>query len=218
VTPLEALVARAARLEGARVRDLAAGAGRAAPAGGVRSKGRVGELVEAVLGAEGGPGQRRIDFPSLGVELKTIPVSRAGRVLESTFVCAIRVDEDVDFEASWVRAKLARVLFVPIVGDRTTPVPERTLGKPVLWAPIERQLAQLKSDYDDIIGLIGVGRIEDVSARIGRYLQLRPKAKDGAKRALAFGADGERVPTVPRGFYLRAVFTQGLLADPGALP
>ena len=68
------------------------------------------------------------------------------------------------------------------------------------------------------MGLVGIGRIEDVTAHLGRYLQLRPKAKDGSVRTLARGAEGERFGTVPRGFYLRPAFTGALLLDAAALP
>ncbi len=212
------LLERARALSGATVSDLAALAGRVAPPGGRHTKGRVGELLEVVLGATGGSGARRVDFPALGVELKTIPMDARGRALESTFVCALRVDEDLDFDESWVRQKLARVLFVPIVGDKGSALPSRRLGPPLIWVPTSAQLAQLRADYDDVIGLLGVGRVEDLSAHLGRYLQVRPKARDGSVRTLAFGQDGERVATVPRGFYLRARFTEALLADPAALP
>lgn len=218
MSALEDLVRRAASLEGCTVAELAKMAEREAPAGGVSTKGRVGEILEIVLGATGGSGERRVDFPSVGLELKTIPVGATGRPLESTFVCAMRIDEDVDFEASWVRRKLERVLFVPVVGARGSALSERTLGKPVVWSPSPQQLQQLKADYDDIVGLLGIGRVEDVSAHLGRYLQLRPKARDGTPRALAFGEDGERIRTVPRGFYLRATFTEAILRDTAALP
>lgn len=212
------LLARARALVGARVGDLAGSIGMTTPAGGAKTKGRVGELCEQALGATGGGGSRTHDFPDLGIELKTIPVDEAGAPLESTFVCATRLDEEVDFDASWVKAKLSRVLFVPVVGARRVPLGERVLGAPVLWLPTTAQLAQLRADYDDIMGLVGVGRVEDVSAHLGRYLQMRPKARDGSARTVAFGEDGERIATVPRGFYLRATLTRALLVDTAALP
>lgn len=184
---------------------------REAPAGGVSTKGRVGELVERALGASGGSGTRRIDFPDRGVELKTIPVDPSLRPLESTFVCAVDLDEEVDWTASWVRDKLRCVLFVPVLGTKGDNLPNRVFGDPVLWRPTLEQDAQLNADYDDIMGLVGIGRIEDVSAHLGQYLQLRPKARDGSVRTLVAGREGERIATVPRGFYLRAKFTAALL-------
>jgi DNA mismatch repair protein MutH len=215
---LQSLLERARAFEGRSVADLAALARAGAPSGGRSTKGKVGELLERVLGATGGSGERVVDFPGLGLELKSIPITAEGRALESTFVCAVRVDEDVDFDASWVRKKLARVLFVPIVGERRSPLPSRRVGAAVLWEPSSEQLAELRADYDDIMGLIGIGRVEDVSGHLGKWLQLRPKARDGSPRAVAFGREGERIRTVPRGFYLRPKLTEALLKDPLAMP
>jgi DNA mismatch repair protein MutH len=222
VNPLSAdlrnqLLGRAESLSGMRVRELAGELGRPCPGGGVHTKGRVGELVELALGASGGS-RRAVDFPESGVELKTIPVNAAHKPYESTFVCAVNLDEEVDWALSWPKAKLAQVLFVPVIGEKKEPLPERRFGAPVFWQPTVAQDRQLNADYDDIMGLVGVGRIEDVTAHLGRYMQLRPKAKDGSVRTLARGADGERFGTVPRGFYLRATFTSALLADENALP
>lgn len=205
----EELVARANALEGRSLADLARTLGMPAPAAGVRGKGKAGELVEAALGGEGSS-RAEVDFPSLGVELKTIPVDARGVPVESTYVCRVRVEdaEYAEWSTSWVRAKLARVLFVPILDG-----PTRTIGAPVLWSPSPSQSSQLQADFDDIMGLLGAGRVEDVTAKIGVYLQLRPKAADGTPRALAFDRDGAPVRTVPRGFYLRASFTRELLAD-----
>lgn len=211
------LLGRAESLTGLSVRELASELGRPCPGGGVHTKGRVGELVEVVLGASGGS-RRAVDFPESGVELKTIPVNGARKPYESTFVCAVNLDEEVDWALSWPKAKLSQVLFVPVVGEKAEPLPNRRFGAPVFWQPTAEQDRQLNADYDDIMGLVGVGRIEDVTAHLGRYMQLRPKAKDGSARTLARGAEGERFGTVPRGFYLRATFTAALLADERALP
>ena len=199
------LVDRAGALEGQTLDAVASLLGRAGPATGLHAKGKTGELLERALGATGGAAAR-VDFPELGVELKTLPVGASGRPRETTFVCAVRVDEadTMEWDTSWVREKLRRVLFVPILEDRR-------IGRAFLWEPTADEDAVLRADFDDIMGLIGVGRIEDVSARLGTYLQLRPKARDGTPRALAFGRQGERIRTVPRGFYLRTSFTARLL-------
>lgn len=203
------LVARAEALTGRTLREVGERLGEGAPSSGLRGKGKAGELVERALGATGGP-RAEVDFPGLGVELKTIPLDARGVPIESTYVCRVRVDdaEFAEWETSWVRAKLARVLWVPLL-DRAGG--ERTLGAPVLWSPSDAQSMQLQSDFEEIMGLIGVGRVEDVTARIGVFLQLRPKAADGTPRALAFDREGAPVRTVPRGFYLRATFTRAIL-------
>jgi DNA mismatch repair protein MutH len=211
VDPVEALLGRARALEGVSVAQLARSLGVPIPIGGVGTKGRVGALVERALGATSTPGAAEVDFPALGVELKTLPIGLDDRPLESTFVCAMRLDEDIDWEESWVRRKLERVLFVPVVGERRSALPRRTIGRALLWRPNGEELAQLRADYDEIVGLIGLGRIEDVTARIGVLLQLRPKAADGSKLATVVSREGDRIATVARGFYLRASFTATLV-------
>ncbi|MFO0659891.1 MAG: hypothetical protein U0165_08690 [Polyangiaceae bacterium] len=48
-------------------------------------------------------------------------------------------------------------------------------------------------------------------------MQIRPKAANGSARTTAFGPDGEKISTVPRGFYLRAKLTGAILSDPTAI-
>jgi DNA mismatch repair protein MutH len=182
-----------------------------------RSKGKVGELVERALGATGGS-HRALDFPELHVELKTIPVGSRGTPSESTFVCAVSlVDADrAEWATSWVRAKLARVLWVPV--HTALDGGGRHIGQPLLWSPSVEQARGLAQDFDEIVGRIGAGDIEGLTARIGRWLQLRPKAAHGRVRTGAPGMEGELVATVPRGFYLRARFTGAILNDPEACP
>ena len=208
------LLERAQALCGATLEDLAAGL-----AGGLHRKGKIGEAVERALGATGGA--RAVhDFPHLRVELKTIPISSNGIPHESTFVCAVRISDahQLDWSTSWARAKLSRVLWVPVVGPKRGQAAERRIGTPLLWSPTVGQARVLRDDFDEIVGLIGVGRVEDVSAHLGRWLQLRPKAANGSVRTIAFAQDGESVETVPRGFYLRPSFTSALLRDPAAEP
>lgn len=214
------LLARARALAGRSVGELARALGLPLTGDGVHTKGKVGTLVEAALGATGG--SRAVhDFPELGVELKTVPVDVAGRPRESTFVCALPLDglEHATWPTSWARKKLARVLWVPIVTPSLHDAfAERTLLAPVLWAPTREQEEVLASDFDEIVGTIAIGGIEGLTARTGRWLQLRPKAADGTPRAIAYGSDGEAIPTVARGFYLRSRFTGAILADPTATP
>jgi DNA mismatch repair protein MutH len=175
---------------------------------GLHAKGKVGEHIERLLGATGGS-TRTHDFPDLGIELKTIPTSGELRPRESTFVCAFALHEAerAEWETSWVKRKLAHVLWVPIL------MPSRTIGEAVFWKPNAGALAELKADFDEIVGRIGAGQIEGVTAHVGHALQLRPKARDGRARTLAHAdVDGsEPVWTVPRGFYLRASFTAAIL-------
>jgi DNA mismatch repair protein MutH len=216
---IEALLTRARSLEGLRVGDLASSVGVSSDGEAVRTKGTPGAILELALGATGGSTKIH-DFPELGVELKTIPVDLRGAPVESTYVCTLSLAdaESQEWEDSWVRAKLSCVLFVPLVAGDDEPWPARRVGAPLLWRPNAEQESILRGDFDDIVGLIGVGRIEELTAHRGRWLQVRPKAAHGRVRTVAFGAEGEAIATIPRGFYLRTRFTGALLRDPNALP
>jgi DNA mismatch repair protein MutH len=191
--------------------------GRPVGSAGPRRKGKVGELVERALGATGGSAATW-DFPDLRVELKTIPVdARTGRPRESTFVCAVSLaDADrAEWATSWARSKLSRVLWVPVIVDADG---ASVIGEARLWSPTPEQDRVLAGDFEEIMGRVGVGDVEGVTARLGRWLQLRPKAAHGRVRTLVPAADGHTVATVPRGFYLRALFTAAILRDPLAMP
>jgi DNA mismatch repair protein MutH len=194
---------RARALAGVRVADLAAREAFVVDGDAVRTKGKIGELLERALGATGTGAE--MDFPHLAIELKTVPLEN-GKPAESTFVCALplmNVDR-AEWKTSWVRKKLSRVLWMPIhERDR--------IGAPVIWSPSADEERELKEDFDEIIGRIAIGDIEDLTARVGRHLQLRPKAATGSVRTSAPARDGEVVATVPRGFYLRAKFVESVV-------
>lgn len=209
---LETLEMRAQALAGVGVLDLI----ESAQSGldmepSVRRKGKLGQLVERALGALGGSAQAP-DFPELGVELKTIPLDAHGRPRESTFVSSFSLAdaETASWETSGVYQKLRHVLFVPVLTDLVEP----RFGAPLFFRPTAAQDAIMRADFDDIIGLVAIGRVEDLSARLGRWLQARPKAAHSRMRTKAYGSDGP-LHALPRGFYLRARVTAAILADPG---
>jgi DNA mismatch repair protein MutH len=187
--------------------------------GGARTKGTQGTLVERLLGAGGRAGAVH-DFPALGVELKTVPAMPAGRPRESSFVCgfSLATADRAEWVTSWARAKLGCVLWVPIVTPPGAPMAERRVGAPLLWRPTPAQEQVLAADFDAILGLVGAGHIEALTAHTGRFLQARPKAAHGRATTRAFGPDDEPIEALPRGLYLRAFFTGALLTDPAALP
>jgi len=210
------LLSRALALQGCSVEALAAQWDVNVGGARVSTKGKVGELLERALGATGGA-RATWDFPDLRVELKTIPVDERGAPRESTFVCSVSLlDADrAEWDTSWVRAKLSRVLWMPVEMGTCG---SRRLARARLWSPSTEQERVLAFDFEDIAGRIGAGGVEGVSGRVGRWLQLRPKAAHARIRTLAPGTGGDTIATVPRGFYLRARFTCAILRDGAALP
>jgi DNA mismatch repair protein MutH len=207
---LEELKARAAWLSGREVAELEGTA--LGPM--LRRKGKLGQLIERILGATAGS-LSAPDFPELGVELKTIPLDALGRPRESTFVCSLSLaDADTaEWASSAARAKLCHVLWVPVLVDE----PSIRLGTPWFWTPTPAQEAVLRADFDDIMGMIAIGKVEDLTARVGRWLQARPKAAHSGVRTRAYGAGDEPLAALPRGFYLRTSFTGALQKDPATL-
>jgi len=189
----------------------------------VRTKGRAGELVERALGATVGAGAAP-DFPHLGIELKTIPVDGRGAPRESTFVCAIdlRAADRAEWATSRARRKLAHVLFVPLEGEPAEARAAWRVGAARFWRPTAAQEEVLRADFDELMGLIGAGGVERLTAHAGRWLQVRPKAATSRSRTevpdFDLDGDGAYVAVLPRGFYLRARFTGALLRDPAAMP
>lgn len=207
------LLARARKLAGATVGELAGALAQAVPRDLRRHKGWLGELVENALGATASS-RPLPDFTELGIELKTIPIGDDGRPRESTHVCAVSLGElqGQRWQHSTVRLKLSRVLWVPVESRAELPLSARRFGLPRLWSPDAAQEEVLRADWEEHMELLSTGRFDELDARLGQYLQIRPKAANS--RALSSAGDSGGAPgaTLPRGFYLRASFTHAILA------
>lgn len=209
---IEQLFYRAMCLAGCSVETLAKKLDRVVPTNLHRNKGWTGLLLEQYLGANAGNKAER-DFAHLGVELKTIPISKTGKPLETTFVCSAPLmgQRDYQWENSHVRYKLAHVLWIPIEGERRIPLLKRRIGFPILWRPSTEEDALLKQDWEELMETIVVGGIHSLTAQQGQVLQMRPKAANSRVLTTAIGEEGENILTIPRGFYLRKEFTYKIL-------
>ncbi|AWP31791.1 DNA mismatch repair endonuclease MutH [Pantoea sp. PNT01] len=207
------LLARAQDLAGLTLETLAARAGLPMPADLKRDKGWVGMLLELHLGASAGSKAEQ-DFAHLGIELKTIPIDAQGKPLETTFVCVAPLtgNSGVTWLTSHVRHKLARVLWIPVEGGREIPLRERRVGAPLLWSPDAEEDEMLRQDWEELMDMIVLGRVEQITARHGAWLQIRPKAANSKALTEGIGDQGQPIMTLPRGFYLKKSFTGPLLA------
>lgn len=207
------LLSRAQSLAGLRLQTLADQAGIPIPANLKRDKGWVGMLLEWHLGASAGSKAEQ-DFAHLGIELKTIPVDRYGKPLETTFVCVAPLtgNSGVTWQNSHVRHKLARVLWMPVEGERDIPLGERRVGAPLLWSPDAQEDEMLRQDWEELMDMIVLGQVERITARHGAWLQIRPKAANSKALTEGIGDRGQPIMTLPRGFYLKKSFTGPLLA------
>ena len=174
-------------------------------------KGIIGQSLEKALGADAGNAAEP-DFKKLQIELKTLPVGKNGRPRESTFVTTVSLTQMVleTWETSRVYHKLKHVLWVPIEADSDIPFSERRIGQAFLWRPDNQQISILKSDWEEFSNRIALGQLETITAKEGVFLQIRPKAADGQSLSFGWDAQGCKIKTLPRGFYLRANFTAEL--------
>ena len=206
------LMQRAKGLAGLTLGDLAGAANIEVPVNFKTQNGWTGQLIELCLGASAGSKPEK-DFPELGVELKTLPLSYENKPLETTYVCYAPLTNNtgVNWENCNVRNKLQCVLWLPVQGEREIPPKERIVGFPILWRPTVQQSLQLQHDWEELMDMISLGHVERIDATVGSYLQLRPKAANGSVVTDAIGEDGQLIKTRPRGFYLRKNFTQHIL-------
>ncbi|MFQ3248657.1 MAG: DNA mismatch repair protein MutH [Glaciecola sp.] len=209
---IDALMQRAQGLAGLTLGDLANAADIAVPLNFKTQKGWSGQLIELCLGASAGSKPEQ-DFPDLGVELKTLPLSYNNQPLETTYVCYAPLTNNtgVNWKNSNVRNKLQQVLWLPIQGEREIPPAERVIGFPILWQPSADENTKLQHDWEELMDMISLGHVERIDATVGTYLQLRPKAANGSVLTDAIGENGQVIKTRPRGFYLRKNFTQQIL-------
>lgn len=215
----QSLLSKAKNLAGYTMAELAYQAGIAVPHDLRFAKGWVGQLLEYCLGANAGSKAEQ-DFAHLGIELKTIPINHYGEPLETTFVCvaALTGNSGVTWLSSHVRNKLSRVLWIPIEGERQIPLAKRRVASPLLWSPNPIEELLLKRDWEELMDMIVLGQVENITARHGQVLQIRPKAANNKALTEGIGRHGKPIMTLPRGFYLKKNFTAPILARHFDLP
>jgi DNA mismatch repair protein MutH len=154
-----------------------------------------------------------VDDLASGVEVKTLPFgfNRAGRarVRQSTFLTSASLTSLAAerWDTSRVKKKLTRVLFLPIDVDSAR------IGTAFLYEPNDVDIAAFRADWEDLADLVARGLGFAITARRGRLLQLRPKAKNATVTMQATTVDGDDIVLRPQGFYVRRVLTQRLIDD-----
>lgn len=183
------------------------------PTSTISAKGWLGQLIEYVLGADAAS-KPAPDFTQLGIELKTIPLTAAGKPKESTYVCAINQHNLVNllWEKSLVRKKLNHVLWVPLIKDRDS-IANTIVGTPIFWRLNLADEQVIKNDWQELMDMLSLGKLEEIHGAMGTYLQIRPKAANSRSRCKAFDANGKVTMTLPRGFYLRSSFTSKIMQN-----
>ncbi|RUR12963.1 DNA mismatch repair endonuclease MutH [Legionella sp. km772] len=206
------LLERCSEIEGVSFAQLANQLGVVIPMQAYKRKGLTGHLLELALGTDAG-NQAEPDFTELSVELKTLPIGLSGSPTESTYITSIPLltIHEQTWRSSQCYNKLKRILWVPIEGDRAIPYQHRRVGQAFLWSPNAQIEAVLEADWNHLSTEISTGYLDTLDASIGDYLQVRPKAANGKSLCYGFDREGNKVQTLPRGFYLRSSFTKLIL-------
>ncbi|MFK5915076.1 MAG: DNA mismatch repair endonuclease MutH [Woeseiaceae bacterium] len=211
-TSEDELLTRARNLAGLTLHDLAKTFNQRLPTNNVKSKGWMGQLLEISLGATA-TSKAEPDFQLINVELKTLPLTATGKPKESTYVCTVPLTKlyDQHWESSWLKQKLQRVLWLPIEADKRIELGERHIGNAILWSPTKEQAQQLQSDWEELMEMVCLGRLDQITSHMGRYLQIRPKGANAKSLTTTLDEEGNTIQTLPRGFYLRPEFTQQII-------
>jgi len=206
------LLERAYMLAGLSLGDLAQKIGVKVPENLNKEKGWIGLLLEQALGASAGS-RPEPDFPQLGIELKSLPINQFGKPLETTFVCVAPLTglTGITWQTSHIKNKMARVLWVPVISERSIPIAQRIIGTPFIWSPSEEEEQLLAQDWQELTDMIVLGEVENIHGKHGQILQLRPKAANSKALTNAYNKHGQPFKTLPRGFYLKIGFTHNLI-------
>ena len=208
----EQLLARARKLAGLTLKELATTFKQPLPKDTRHAKGWMGQLLETSLGATASS-RAEPDFQLINVELKTLPLTPSGKPKESTYVCTVPLKNlhEQEWETSWFKRKLQRVLWLPLEADKRIPLAERHIGNAILWSPGEEETAQLQQDWEELMELVCLGKLEQITSHMGHYLQIRPKGANSKSLTTTLDDEGNNIQTLPRGFYLRPEFTQRII-------
>jgi len=211
-TTIQELKQRAQTLAGKTIGELAAQYDADFPKDLKSQKGWQGQFIEQCLGADAG-NRSEPDFRLIDVELKTLPIDYQGKVQESTYVSVVDINKQLAllWDESVVYHKLKHVLWVPIAKRKSESTSQSTVATPFLWQPNPVELSLLKTDWENAMELIAMGKIHQLTAKMGEVLQVRPKAANSRVLTDSVNERGEPSQTLPRGFYLRSHFTQKLL-------
>ena len=219
---IETLLSHANLLDGVSLAELALHLKSPLPNSSRQAKGWAGQLIETYFGLKPNnfPGP---DFKDLGIELKTIPITPEYKIRESTYICMVNLKPRtwVPWEKSLAYSKLKHILWVPIIWENTDNKlenqkliwPKRVIQKPILKCLTQDEYQQLSDDYNEIMEMIQLGQANQISGRQGYWLHVRPKAANSQQLTQTIDENGELSATLPRGFYLRSLFTRKLFIN-----
>ena len=138
---------------------------------------------------------------------------------ESTAVCQIDpiAIAAESWETSYVRQKLARVLFIALEvaspgAGASRSVGDHRVAAARLWSPSPDDERALRTDFELFVRrYFRRGRTDDITGHLGAVLQVRPKGRNAADRRAGYDAEGRATQVGKCGFYLRPSFVGRIL-------
>lgn len=212
-TTIEELYSRLNKILGLKINEFANLLGIKLIANNIKTKGYIGQMLEIYLGADG-KNKSDVDFSFLNLELKTVPVDENFKPLESTFICHANLfaNGDINFYHSSLYKKINNILFVLIKSAKGQAIAEKQIVGYFIFRPSKKQLEIIKQDYDELMEMVCNGQANDINAKIGTIIQMRPKCANGKALTKYINSTGEELLTRPRGFYMRRAFCAYLCA------
>lgn len=182
----------------------------------LRNRGWAGNVVHALLGDDTSNAPEP-DLEAHGVEVKSLPIDRHGKVLEPTKIDSLNYDKvaATDWWHSQTFHKLRSILFVPVVKYDPARPPDFFIRFPFLWFPTPADLSQFQRDYEEVRALIRSGEFTKLSSAEppngqGVALHTKPNHGKGSKPTSAT-YQGKSIPVEKRGWMLRMSFTRPIM-------
>jgi DNA mismatch repair protein MutH len=174
---------------------------------GVRGKGQAGRAIEAFFGIPANS-KSEADFPGAGIELKALPIRRAGKIFntkERTVISMIDYLSIVEerWENASVRKKL-KILFVFFEHLHEAPKDRFPVLDFHLWTPDDRTNDLLRADWERVRQKVRHGLAHELSEGDGRIMGPCTKGVNARSRRRQPFSD---IPAKPRAFALKPAFT-----------
>ncbi|MGI6230706.1 MAG: Sau3AI family type II restriction endonuclease [Tractidigestivibacter sp.] len=149
------------------------------------------------------------DFPEAGLELKTTPMRRdsRGRLVAKERLVITMIDYmsvvGETFETSHLMDKASSILLISYLWERGRDPLDYKVILAERWGLPEEDMAQLRLDWETVVGKVRSGHAEDISGSDTLYLEACTKAADSSvRRPQPFSA----VPAKPRAWALKASY------------
>lgn len=78
---------------------------------------------------------------------------------------------------------------------------------PIIWSPNIIQEKKIQNDWEELMEMIILGKINNITSQHGEVLMIKKKSTHKYSLTKAIGKYGQTIMTCPRSFYLRRKFT-----------